>query len=243
MKRLNHLVAFTAVAIIVVGCAGGAASTQPPGPSSSIAPFTFSTPEQAAARVAAVAPGFAGIGPKDPNIIGGCCFWEARQTADGHEVTFEVGWGDCQAGCIERHRWTYGVSWNGAVTLLTESGDPVPSGLPGPGGGTGGILPGGTGIQGRVLAGPTCPVVTLNDPSCDDRPVAGATILVLDARGTEVARLVTDANGNYAVALPSGPYTIEPQPVDGFMHVAEPIAVTVGDGIASVDLAYDTGIR
>ena len=204
---------------------------------------TITTPEHAAARVVEVVPGFAGIGLKDPDIIGGCCFWEALQTADGFDVTFEVGWGDCQAGCIERHRWTYGVSSNGAVTLLTETGDPVPSGVPGPGGGGGGIVPGGTGIQGRVLAGPTCPVVTVNDPSCNDRPVAGATILVLDIRGTEVARLVTDANGNYAVALPSGPYTIEPQPVDGFMHVAEPVAVTVGDGVASVDIAYDTGIR
>jgi hypothetical protein len=239
---LIPIFALAAVAILGVGCAGG-------GSSPSIPAVTITTPAQAAARVAEVVPGFAGIGPKDPNIIGGCCFWEAVPTSDGHEVTFEVGWGDCQSGCIERHRWTYGVSRNGAVTLLAEGGDPVPSGVPGPGGGspgggtTGGIPPGGTGIQGRVLAGPTCPVVTVNDPSCNDRPVAGATILVLDIRGTEVARLLTDANGNYAVALPSGPYTIEPQPVDGFMHVAEPVAVTVGDGVASVDIAYDTGIR
>jgi hypothetical protein len=73
--------------------------------------------------------------------------------------------------------------------------------------------------------------------------VAGATILVLDARGTEVARLLTDAGGRYEVTLPSGQYTIEPQPVDGFMNVAEPVVVTVGNGVASVDLAYDTGIR
>jgi hypothetical protein len=94
-----------------------------------------------------------------------------------------------------------------------------------------------------VLAGPTCPVVSVNDPACNDRPVAGATIVILDARGTEIARLVTDVNGNYAVALPSGPYTIEPQPVEGFMRVADPIPVTVANGIASVDIAFDTGIR
>ena len=95
-------------------------------------------------------------------------------------------------------------------------------GRPGPGGGSTSGSKGGTGIQGRVLAGPTCPVVSVNDPSCNDRPVAGATIVVLDARGTEIARLVTDVNGNYAVALPAGPYTIEPQPVEGFMRVARP---------------------
>lgn len=242
MKRLNPLFTLATVAIVVVACASGAASTSSPGPSAS--PVTVTTPEQAAARVAAVVPGFAGVGPKDPNVIGGCCFWEAVQTADGFDVTFEVGWGDCQAGCIDRHHWTYSVSRAGAVILRTETGPPVPSGVPGSGGGsTGGILPGGTGIQGRVLAGPTCPVVTLNDPSCNDRPVAGATILVLNANGTEVARVLTDAGGNYAVALPPGPYTIEPQPVEGFMHLAEPVAVTVGDGIASVDIAFDTGIR
>ncbi len=237
MNRLNPLFTLASVTIIVVACAGGGASP-------STLAILYNNPEGAAARVAEVVPGFAGVGPKDPNIIGGCCFWEAHQTPDGHEVTFEVGWGDCQAGCIERHRWTYTVSWIGAVTLLTDSGDPVPPGVPGPGGGSGGgIGPGGTGIQGRVLAGPTCPVVTLDDPSCDDRPVAGATILVLDVRGTEVARLLTDAGGNYAVALPAGQYTIEPQPVEGFMHLAKPVAVTVGDGVASVDIAFDTGIR
>ncbi len=242
MKRLNPLFTLATVAIMVVACSGGAASTSSIGPSASS--VTVTTPDQAAARVAVVVPELAGIGPKDPNLIGGCCFWEAVQTADGFDVTFEVGWGDCQAGCIERHRWTYTVSQDGAVTLRTEDGPPVPSGVPGPGGGsTGGILPGGTGIQGRVLAGPTCPVVTLNDPSCNDRPVAGATILILDARGTEVARLLTDAGGNYAIALPAGQYTIEPQPVEGFMHLAEPVAVTVGDGVASVDIAFDTGIR
>ncbi len=244
MKRLNSLLAAATLAVIVGGCAGGAASTSTPSPSPSALPVPVNTPEGAAARVAEVVPELAGIGPKDPNLIGGCCFWEAVQTADGFEVTYEVGWGDCQAGCIERHHWTYSVSRDAVVTLLSQTGPPIPSGAPGPGGGsTGGILPGGSGIQGRVLAGPTCPVVTVNDPSCNDRPVVGATILVLDARGTEVGRLLTDAGGNYAVALPAGQYTIEPQPVDGFMHQAEPVAVTVGAGVASVDIAYDTGIR
>jgi hypothetical protein len=205
---------------------------------------TITTPEQAAARVAQVAPQFEGIGPKDPNMVGGCCFWEAKPTADGFDVTFEVGWGDCPSGCIDRHRWIYHVTRDGAVTLISESGPPPPSGAPGSSGaGAGGILPGGDGIQGRALAGPTCPVVTANDPNCNDRPVAGATVLVLDAAGTEVARLVTDSTGRYVVTLPSGPYSIEPQPVEGIMQSAGPVAVTVANGYVTVDLQYDTGIR
>jgi hypothetical protein len=244
MKRLHHAIALIAIAILTVACASGAASSSGPNVTPGPTALAVSTPAEAAARVADVARSLEGIGPKDPDMIGGCCFWEARQTADGFDVTFEVGWGDCPAGCIDRHRWNYSVSRDGAVTLVSESGSPVPSGVPGAGGGTtGGILPGGSGIEGRVLAGPTCPVVTVGDPSCDDRPVPGATLLVLDQRGTEIARLVTDADGHYDITLPSGPYTIEPQPVQGFMRTADPVPVSVGAGVVTVDIGYDTGIR
>lgn len=243
MTRFTAAFATATLVIVVAACSSGAGSTSPPNPSPSQSTVAITTPEQAAARVAEVAPSFEGIGPKDPDMIGGCCFWEATQTADGFEVTFEIGWGDCPAGCINRHRSTYSVSRDGAVTLISESGPPVPSGVPGSDGGTtGGILPGGSGIEGRVLAGPTCPVVTVNDPSCDDHPVAGATLIVLDSHGAEVARLVTDANGHYAVALPAGPYVIEPQPMDGFFRTAESVRATV-DGVVTVDIGYDTGIR
>jgi hypothetical protein len=244
MTRFITVLAIATIALGAVACSSGAASSSAPSARPSTSPVTITTPEQAAARIAEVVPGLQGIGPKDPDMIGGCCFWEAKETTDGFDVTFEVGWGDCPAGCIERHRWTYHVSRDGAVMLVSESGSPVPSGIPGSGGGsTGGILPGGTGIQGRVVAGPTCPVVTVNDPSCNDRPVAGATLIILNASGAEVARLVTDADGHYEVNLPSGPYTIEPQPMEGFMRTAEPVDVTVEGGPITVDIGYDTGIR
>jgi hypothetical protein len=244
MKRLHHAIATIAIALLTVACASGAASSSGPNQTPGTTAVSVNTPAEAAARVADVAPSLEGIGPKDPDAIGGCCFWEASQTADGFDVTFEVGWGDCPAGCIDRHRWNYSVSSDGAVTLTSESGSPVPSGVPGSGGGTtGGILPGGSGIEGRVLAGPSCPVVTVGDQSCDDRPVPGATLLVLDARGTEIARLVTDAKGHYDITLPSGPYTIEPQPVQGFLRKADPVPVSVGAGVVTVDIGYDTGIR
>jgi hypothetical protein len=249
MKPSTRLSVATVV-LLVAACSSGAPTT--PGASSSPPPAAVpvTTAAEAAARVQQLVPSLAGIGPQDPNTIGGCCFWQAVQTADGFTVVFEVGWGDCQAGCIDRHRYTYAVASDGAVQLTDDTGPPVPSGVPGAGGGEvttggggGGILPGGSGIQGRALGGPTCPVVTLDDPNCADRPIAGATVLVLDSHGTEIARLITDADGRYAVVLPAGPYTVEPQPVEGYMRQAEPIAVTVGDGVSTVDLSYDTGIR
>jgi hypothetical protein len=254
MNAITYRLAPIVLVFLVAACSAGGATppgaTTPPGPSSpppTAVPVT--TAAEAAARVEELVPSLAGIGPQDPNMIGGCCFWQATQTAAGFTVVFEVGWGDCQAGCINRHRYTYAVSRDGAVQLTGDTGEPVPSGVPGAGGGEvttgggGGFLPGGSGIQGRALGGPTCPVVAPGDPNCGDRPIAGATVLVLDAHGTEIARLITDGDGRYAVVLPAGPYTVEPQPVEGYMRQAEPIAVTVGDGVTTVDLSYDTGIR
>jgi hypothetical protein len=49
----------------------------------------------------------------------------------GYEVIFRVGWGDCPAGCISEHTWTYHVATDGAVELIDEGGDPVPpDGIP-----------------------------------------------------------------------------------------------------------------
>ena len=44
------------------------------------------------------------------------------------QVVYTVGWGDCQAGCIDQHTWTYQVTPDGTVTLISEEGSPVPSG-------------------------------------------------------------------------------------------------------------------
>jgi Carboxypeptidase regulatory-like domain len=243
MKRV--LVAIASM-LLLVACSG-AASTPLPTP----APTTIATAEDAANRVMELYPSLAGIGPRDPNVIGGCCAWEAAETGDGFRVTFEVGWGDCPAGCINRHAWTFAVTRDGTVGLIDEQGSPVPSGVPGfgmgnPGGsgGTGGgILPGGTGVQGHVLAGPTCPVQQPGDPACADRPLAGVTVIALASDGSEAARTTSDATGAYAMSLPPGPYTIEPQAAEGVMRAPGPIPVVVADGYATVDIPYDTGIR
>lgn len=237
--RAGLRVVVLALILVVAACSGSAAPTASPA-------TVVTTPDQAAALVLAQDPRFEGIGPRDPDIIGGCCFYEATAAGDGFEVKVEIGWGDCLAGCIDRHDWTYAVSRDGRVTLLGETGDPVPAGVGGPGGGNGGgggILPGGSGIAGRAVGGPTCPVEQVGDPACDERPLPGATVLVLDARGMEVARVLTDADGAYAVVLPPGDYVLEPQPVEGMMRTAEPIPVSITDGVVTVDLVYDTGIR
>jgi len=249
MKRILSLL----LPILLLAACSSAGSTAPPSGSPGAAGRPVTSVEDAAARVIEVYPSLADVGPKNPNMIGACCWYTGSETGDGFTVTFQVGWGDCPAGCINNHTWTFAVSKDGAVAITAEQGQPVPPGTPGSGvksgaggsGGTtgGGILPGGSGIEGHVTAGPTCPVVRPDDPACADRPLEGVTIVVLTAAGNEAGRTITDANGYYGITLPSGPYTIEPQPVQGMVRGSPPVPVVVGEGVTTVDIPYDTGIR
>jgi hypothetical protein len=231
-----------AIAMLAVACSAGASppsSIQGASPSVAPGPTTIGSPEAAAAAVVASDPRFAGLTAKDPNLIGQCCFYTAVADGDGFVVTIEIGWGDCPAGCIDRHHWSYRVARDGTIQLEREDGPAVPSGIPGADGTTGGVI----GIQGIATAGPVCPVVRPNDPACADRPVAGATVHVIDATGTEVATLETDAAGGFVVTLPPGRYQVVGDPVPGLMGRAAPADVTVGASLVTVQLSYDTGIR
>jgi len=244
--------------LVLAACSGAAAtpsplsSTEPEG-----TPTTVRTPDEAAARVLALDGRFAGLKAFDPGVIGACCFYRASATADGFQVTIEVGWGDCPAGCINRHRWVFSVTPLGDVSLTNESGPPVPADvLPSatgsaapapqrsaaPSDASGGRLPTGVGIIGTASAGPTCPVVQPSDPACEDRPVAGATIHISAVDGVEVATLTTDAAGRFWVDLEPGDYRVAADAVEGVLGTPAPLDVTV-DGVEIVTLSYDTGIR
>ena len=251
-SRLLALVALTSIAILAAGCSP--ATTPAPSSSPSTAPSAppsasaVTTPEAAAALVLASDARFTGLEAKNPDIIGGCCFYEVAPKGSNYEVMVEIGWGDCPAGCINRHHWFYTVTPAGTVTFDREDGPVVPAGVPGPGGGTTGGTGGGdlgvAGIRGTALAGPTCAVVSANDPNCADRPVAGATIHVIDATGTEVAQMTTDAAGSFTVSLPPGQYSVRGDAVDGLMGAPPASDVVVAAAaMAIVQLGYDTGIR
>ena len=88
-------------------------------------------------------PLFAAIGHRDPELIGQAAWYEVMEAAEGWQVEIRIGWGDCPAGCINEHRWTYLVSSTVDVDLIEESGDPLPAD---------------SGVSGTVTAGPVCPV-------------------------------------------------------------------------------------
>lgn len=132
----------------------------------------------------------------------------------------------------DRRTWSLVVALILTLTACAgATGGPSPSVAPG------------TGLTITAVAGPTCPVETLDDP-CPPRPVAGATVIVLDGQGTSVATVVLDAQGSAVVAIGAGDYVVQPQPAEGLMGTAEPVNVTVMDGaLTPVVLSYDTGIR
>mgnify|MGYP001377415238 CR=1 FL=1 len=103
--------------------------------------------------------------------------------------------------------------------------------------------PSGTGIQGVVQSGPTCPVERINSP-CPPHPLA-ATVVVRDAAGHEVARTYSGADGHFKVDVAPGTYMVVGLDIGSSM-LPRPIPTTVTvppGGYATVNVEYDSGIR
>jgi hypothetical protein len=100
-------------------------------------------------------------------------------------------------------------------------------------------------VSGTAVSGPSCPVVTEPpDPACDDRPVAGAEMVIVDEAGNEVARVRTDGDGRFSVELEAGEYLLIPQPVEGLRGTPLEVGLAVDETDVDVGLiSYDTGIR
>src|SRR6185369_2254469 len=99
----------TACASSGAGSPGGSAA-----PTAPAAP-TVASVEDAAALVVASDPRFEDAVALDPQMIGLSKWWEASANDDGsYAVKVTIGWGDCQAGCIDRHTWSYRVGPDGA---------------------------------------------------------------------------------------------------------------------------------
>ena len=229
-------------AVLLAGCAAATAPTSTGAPPSPAGPVV--TAADAVERVIAENPQFTGIAARDPNLIGQANWYEVMPASGvgAFIVTMRIGWGDCPAGCIDEHSWTYAVGPSGTVTLQSEAGSPVPSDAwpsqPAD-------SPGGTGIRITAVAGPVCPVERFPpDPACAPKPVPNATILIADASGRDQGMVTTDASGQTFAGLAPGQYTVTAQGAAGFMNGPEPQQVTVEDGqVTDVTLSYDTGIR
>jgi Carboxypeptidase regulatory-like domain len=242
VNRCRHLLAATVTAIAVGVAIGGCGSSGAPSIPPVATPTTVTTPEAAVARVLDHEPRLAGIAPRNPDAIGQSSWYQVGPASGvgAFVVEVRIGWGDCEAGCIDEHRWMYAVAPDGTVRLTSEAGPPVPDDAwPGT------VATGRTGIQGTATAGPVCPVERIPpDPACAARPVAGAVVSVRDPAGTDLARTLTGADGTYFVELPPGRYVVTAEPAAGLMGTPGALDAVVESGsTTTVDLAYDTGIR
>jgi len=101
----------------------------------------------------------------------------------------------------------------------------------------------GSGVRGRVLLGPTCPVEMEGSP-CPDEPIAGVEVRAT-RDGEPVAEATSDAQGRFELLLDPGTYTLEavvgPDTPGMF---AKPVDVTVTSGaFVDVVVPVDSGIR
>lgn len=100
--------------------------------------------------------------------------------------------------------------------------------------------PPGSGIRGRVLAGPRCPVETEASP-CPDLPWVGRVRATGEA-GVFEAR--TDAEGGFVLVVPPGSYLVHAVVSGGGPPTAVPETVRVEPGsFVEITLHVDTGIR
>lgn len=101
-----------------------------------------------------------------------------------------------------------------------------------------------SGISGIVLAGPTCPVQSPDNPECDDKPYA-ATIVIKTADGLfTVTRFTAGDDGRFRAPLYPGTYLLDPQPGQNGLPVSSPQTVMVQSGaFTELTISYDTGIR
>jgi hypothetical protein len=102
-----------------------------------------------------------------------------------------------------------------------------------------------TGILiGNVVAGPTCPVETAEQP-CPPRSLPNRLVLIETPGGTIVMRVTTDQQGQFRVTLAPGTYRVlVPSDSNRFPIQGTPQQVTVVAGQTMQMLVeLDTGIR
>jgi hypothetical protein len=102
--------------------------------------------------------------------------------------------------------------------------------------------PGDSGIEGKVMLGPTCPVQRdPPDPQCADKPYQANLAAMQD--GKVVQQFSSDSNGTFHVALAPGDYEIQSaQSGHPTCSSQGTIHVTAGQ-FTKADVSCDTGIR
>ncbi|MEO8291143.1 MAG: prealbumin-like fold domain-containing protein [Gaiellaceae bacterium] len=98
-----------------------------------------------------------------------------------------------------------------------------------------------SGIRGRAVVGPTCPVEQVGVP-CPPEPFQGT--FNVNQNGSLVQTVTTDADGRFSVSLEPGDYTLDSVQSDSGLPLLAPVEVTVRPhAFTRVTLSFDSGIR
>jgi hypothetical protein len=109
-----------------------------------------------------------------------------------------------------------------------------------------GIAPYDSGVTGKVLLGPICPVMREPpEPNCADKAYQTTVqvILLNSPRSSSFATVETDKEGKYTVMLPPGEYGLQPIGNSPFPRCETKNVVIEPKKILEADLLCDTGIR
>ena len=100
-----------------------------------------------------------------------------------------------------------------------------------------------SGIAGKALMGPMCPVM-IEGQDCPDQPYQ-ATITVNSLEGRKIVQFQTDEQGNFHIPLMPGDYILHPETPDGKPYPFandQPFVVLPGE-FTRIIVSYDSGIR
>ncbi|MDD2903382.1 MAG: carboxypeptidase-like regulatory domain-containing protein [Syntrophales bacterium] len=99
-------------------------------------------------------------------------------------------------------------------------------------------------LAGQVSLGPLSPVERRGSPPAR-RPAAGVKLLIFGPEGQETAAVTTDADGQFRVSLPPGPYRLEMAPRKGKEFTKDlPATVNITPGRETrMDIHLDTRMR
>jgi hypothetical protein len=100
-----------------------------------------------------------------------------------------------------------------------------------------------SGITGKALVGPMCPVMREGE-ECPDQPYQ-ATITVNSIEGRKIVQFQTDEQGNFNVPLAPGEYILYPETPEGvpFPFADEQRFVVLPGEFTRIIVLYDSGIR
>ena len=100
-----------------------------------------------------------------------------------------------------------------------------------------------SGITGKVLVGPMCPVM-LEGQECPDQPYQ-ATMTVNNPEGRKIVQFQTDEQGSFTIPLPPGDYILHPETPEGvpFPFSDEQQLVVLSGEFTRIIVLYDSGIR